>query len=165
MRLSEKLPTDTRYRRMTPRTVTDELFNAIEEEGFVTSLDTIISDFLYDGPFLTQASAKLQTGATPQGPYSIRISPVPQDTRVTEILFIQQYVEIENALGFNCIPQEAHHSMMNFAAAELTRANNDTLADNYEKQALAQLTEFLTFVRARQIQNYPTQEPYLNDLD
>ena len=100
-----------------------------------------------------------------KGPNKIRLAPTPTDLRQTELIYDAKYLPIVNENSYNTIPDEGHQCQLDFAKAELFRANNDDLADKYEALALQELTEFLTFVRERQTQQFATQQPYLSDLE
>jgi hypothetical protein len=100
-----------------------------------------------------------------KGPYKVRLAPTPQDLRQTEIIYAAKWLDIYNANSYNVIPDEGHGAQLDFAKAELLRGNSDDLAQQYETQAMAKLSEFLTYVRNRQTQMASRQEPYVSDLD
>lgn len=161
-----KMPTDLTYQIVNPLRLTDDYYIQLESySGVSASSSEVQSPFSYDGPYYTEVSAELQKQANPAGAYSVRIAPAPQDIWVTELIYPSAFVEIYNAQAFNLIPIEGHGCQVDLAVAEIVRNNNDTLADTKEKQGMTKLTEFLTFVRARQEQQPRVQEPYITDLD
>lgn len=165
-RVREQLPTDIRWRKMVPYRVTDDEFERVDNaSGNFPPTGDCWSKLRFDGPYLTQAQAVKQATPTAQGPYSIRIAPQPVDARNVELIYPSSWIEITSAASPNVIPAEGHDVMIDLATARLVRKNNDSLAGELEKQGTTGLTEFLTFVRSRQQQIYPTQEPYLCDED
>lgn len=162
IRFRERAPGETTYRRLNPTEVTSELFAREQEESLVGPCGDDESEFVYIGPYLPMAAAQLADALKIS---NIRVAPMPQDIRQTEIVYTAKWLDIVNANSHNVIPSEGHQAMLNFVKAELLRANSDDLADKYETQGMQNLNEFLTFVRNRQIQQNSTQEPYLSDLD
>jgi hypothetical protein len=165
-RFRVKMPSDLTWQIVNPLRLTDDPYIALESySGVSASSSEVQSPFSYDGPYLRQSNAKLQAGNVPMGPYTVRIAPAPQDIWLCELIYPSAFVEMVNANSFNVIPMEGHGCQVDLAVAEITRNNNDTLADIKEKQGMNKLTEFLTFVRGRQEQQPRVCEPYISDLD
>lgn len=165
-RFRVKMPSDLTWQIVQPLDLRNEPYLHLEDySGVSASSVEEQSPFAYDGPYLTSASAKQQAGNQPAGSYSVRIAPPPQDIWLCELIYPSCFVEMLNAQAYNPIPMEGHDCLIDLAVAELTRANNDTLADSKDKSGMNKLTEFLTFVRARQEQQPRVVEPYIWDLD
>lgn len=162
IRFSERVPGETNYRRLQPTDPTTDLFAMKQFEPIVLSWELLVSDFCYIGPYLPMAAAKLPDA---QKINNVRIAPMPQDVRQTELIYAAKWLDIVNQNSYNVIPTEGHQAQLDFAKADLMRANSDDLAAQYETSAMQQLTEFLTFVRNRQTQQVSRCEPYLLDLD
>lgn len=118
------------------------------------------SIFSYAGPYMDGAAAAAGTET-----WKIKVAPVPVDTRPMQIAYIAAFVPVTNAASPMMIPAEGAYAVEGFAIAELMRRNSDALAQQYETRAQQDLTAFLTWMRARQVQEPPTQAPYLDDLD
>lgn len=112
-------------------------------------------------------NGNLTTGLEAQGKeiYKVRLAPIPQDFRQTELIYNAKYLPIFNANCYNTIPEEGHHAMLDLAVAHLLLGNSDDLAAQFETKGMQELTEFLTFIRERQTQQPAEQMPYLQDLD
>jgi hypothetical protein len=113
------------------------------------------SDFSYYGPYLDSTDA---VGPQLQ---KVRVSPAPTDTRFVQIAYTAKWLPIFSAASQVMLPQEGWYAMEAYATAECLRSNDDTLADKYEAKGDKQLTQFLTWMRQRQIQQRPTITPYL----
>lgn len=113
------------------------------------------SMFKFYGPFLpAQVAGAAQT-------QQIQITPAIDAVRMCEIAYTAKWLPIVNAQSVVMLPEEGTYAMQNFAIAELNRANNDSLAAEYEAKAQKHLTAFLTWVRNRQIVQRPRITPYL----
>ncbi len=115
------------------------------------------SSFRFYGPYLKAADA---SGGGTQTQY-ITIEPQVDAVRMCEIAYTAKWLPLVNQQSPVMMPAEGTYAMVNFALAELLRSNNDTLSAEYEGKAQRHLTAFLTWVRNRQVVEWPTIEPYL----
>ncbi len=162
VRLSERLSVNSPWLPMVPADLNSQLFIQQQFQDTITLSSGLVvtSDFTYYGPYLDSAST-----TSPTGVYKIRVAPKPTDTRACQLVYSAKFVPIINAGSQLMIPPEGSEAMLAWAVAELLRANSDQLAAEYEAKGQRDITEFLTFVRERQIQQRPTVEPYVADLD
>ena len=117
--------------------------------------DDCDSSLRFYGPFLPQPiPGSVQT-------QQVLIEPGIDAVRMCEIAYTAKWLSIVNDKSVVTIPEEGTYAMQNFALAEILRANDDTLAAEYERKANVHLTAFLTWVRNRQIVKWPTITPYL----
>lgn len=166
IRFSERLVGETVYRQMQPVDITSDEFADKQWVTYLSSLYGPSSDFVFYGPYLDQNDALLNQLPNPLPQYyKVKFAPIPQDVRQTEIIYSARFVEMESAQAPNVIPMEGHGVMLDWAVEECLRGNNDSLAGQYAQSGMMKMTEFLTWVRSRQIYQYPTQEPYVGDLD
>lgn len=129
---------------------------------FASDLDGPNSDFEYYGPYLDFAGA--QTVAKVQ---KIRIEPIPQDARATELAYIAKFLEITSAASAKVLPDESDDAVVYGATVICLGANEGVeqqLENNqgFYKEAKIQ---FMKWVRRRQQQRVRQVETYVNDLD
>lgn len=156
--LAERQSTNNRFAPMSPETIGEALEGAQDQVGWYDLWADSYGDdsmFSYAGPYLGSAAA---TGVQTQ---KIRVSPAIDATRMCELAYTAKWLPLNNAQSPMMLPEEGTHAMLNYAVAELHRANDDTLAKDYEAKADKHLASFLTWLRARQIQRVPTIKPYL----
>jgi hypothetical protein len=155
--VAERLNTSEPFLPMIPETVGAALENAQSYVGWNDWAWCYGEDsmFSYAGPYLDSTATQ---GAQTQ---KIRISPMPQDTRMVELAYTAMWLPITGAGSTIMLPAEGTYAMLNFGIAELLRSNDDSLADKYEAKALRHLSAFLTWVRQRQTQQGPQITPYL----
>lgn len=160
-------PANTPFNWMRPADLTSDRFMLKEFESLVINQYTPASEFVFSGPFLDQADAIKQQGANPQGPKQLLFAPIPFDTRTVKVQYAAQFLEIINANSVLMMPMECHEAMLDYAVAELVRANGDAMAAGYEEAGKDKFqNDFLPFYRQQQITQYPlTQQPYVDDLD
>lgn len=160
-------PPNTPFSWMRPADITSDRFALKEFQSLVINQYTPASEFVFSGPFLDQADAIKQRGANPQGPKQLLFAPIPFDTRTVKVQYAAQFLEIINANSVLMMPMECHEAMLDYAVAELVRANGDAMAAGYEEAGKDKFqNDFLPFYRQQQITQYPlTQEPYVDDLD
>jgi hypothetical protein len=91
----------------------------------------------------------------------VKVSPQPQETHSVQLIYAAKWVVLTKDSDTCMLPLEAQYAVQNFAAAELQRSNNDDLSVQYEAKAEKDLTRFLTWIRARQVQRLPQIEPFL----
>src|SRR5581483_6620409 len=121
--------------------------------------DGPVSDFLYYGPYFDLVDAKTQAQAQ-----KVKIAPIPQDTRFTELCYIGKHIEISGPASTLIIPMEGHPVVLYMAMAELLGSNDDE--NPYFAQGGGEKkTQFLKWVRDRQKQHGRTIEPYIEDMD
>ncbi len=137
------------------RSFTDAQFNTLDG-----TIDSAVSDFLYYGPYLNMADAETATQ-----PQKIRIEPPPVDTRLTELVYIAKFLEIEGAESILVIPTEGHGVIKNAATASLLASNDDDNAERFSGMAAENERWFLKWIRNRQFQQVRQCAPYVDDLD
>ena len=156
--MSERLSAAERFRPMTPETIGDALEQA---QSGVSWGDLYCGSyggaslFSFAGPYLDAGGA---AGVQTQ---KIRVSPIPQDARFVELAYTAKWLPIVDGGSSVMLPEEGTHAMLDGAIAELLRSNNDSLSAEYAAEAKAGETAFLTWVRNRQIQQWPQITPYL----
>lgn len=114
------------------------------------------SHFRFYGPF---EGAK--TTPTNQ-PMQIQVTPAIDMPRPCQIVYTAKYLPLTNPTSILSLPDEGTFGQQNFAIAEILRANNDSLANQYEAKAQGALTDFLTYIRNRQTVERPQIEGYLD---
>ena len=162
------LPADlTQIVHLAERQTSTENWHPLTTEGLGAALDNAQasafpnvnfgedSDFSYYGPYLD--SDQTVAGQVQK----VRISPAPSDTRFVQIAYTAKWLPIFSAASQVMLPQEGWYAMEAYATAECLRSNDDTLAREYEAKGDKRLTQFLTWMRQRQIQKLPTIKPYL----
>ena len=149
------------WRTISPAEFNSSAFLGYQGGGPVPAVDSPASNFVYYGPYELQADAV----QSPQAAYKVRFAPMPSDPRAVELVYAAKFLEIANENSKLMIPQEGHQAMLAWALGELLRSNNDSASQNYSDRGDADCMEFLTFVRMRQIQELPTQEPYIDVMD
>jgi hypothetical protein len=95
--------------------------------------------------------------------YSIYITPIPQDTRQVEVLYISKFLEVTTGTDNYIIPANLRDAVLDFTIAELTRPQSDSLAQDYSQSGQAKLDMALTLIRDRQVQQNVTVRPYLEE--
>lgn len=160
-------PPGTPWNWMRPADLNANLFILREFQNLLLNNFTPGSQFVFYGPFLTQASAILQKGANPQGGKTIRLAPIPFDTRPMRFIYAAQFLEITNQNSILMMPSEFHEAILDYAVAELVRPNGDAMAQTYEEAGMDKFQhDALPFYRMQQnVQNPLTQEPFLEDMD
>ena len=118
------------------------------------------SQFNYQGPYLPQSDA---VDGNDDQTLRIFLTPIPQDTRLVELIYIAKYVEVFAATDPYMIPTDLRDFVLDFAISELLRGNNDDLAEKYEAAAGQKLDMALTVIRERQLQHPTTVTPYLSE--
>jgi hypothetical protein len=159
VRLREQTPGETAWRVVSPAELNDPATTAAGF-GFDTDVGAETSRFIYNGPYLKQSDA-----AANDEIYSIRIEPIPQETHNTELVFTADFIEIEGQNSTLVIDPEGHDALKYLATAELLLANDDDNAANFQSTGSYHKTQYLKLVRKRQIQQGPTIEPYIFDMD
>jgi hypothetical protein len=153
--IAERLTAAQNWEPMYPTTLASALDSTQDAVGWDDSNYGDGSAFGFYGPYLpATAAAGTQT-------QSINVSPAIDQIRMCEIAYTAKWLTIVNGNSPMMMPNEGTYAMQNFAAAELNRANNDSLSNEYETKAQRHLNAFLTWVRNRQIVKWPTIEPYL----
>jgi hypothetical protein len=159
VRLREQYPGETSWRVVNPAELNDPATTAANF-GFDSDVGCESSRFIYNGPYLKQSDAAAQDEI-----YSIRIEPIPQETHNTELVYTADFLEIVGQASVLVIDPEGHDALKYIAAAELLLANDDDNAQNFLSIGNMHKTQYLKLVRKRQIQQGPTIEPYLEDMD
>lgn len=156
--IAERLTASENWHRIDPTDIGHALDNLQQSVGW--DWDGYNDHrFRFYGPFLpeiTAATAPTQTQA-------IIIEPAIDQTRMCELAYTAKWLPITNANSLNTLPNEGTYAQASFAIAEIHRGNNDSLSTEYEAKGRQQLSDFLTWVRNRQIVKWPTIKPYLED--
>jgi len=157
----------TPWNWMRPADLNADIFILREFQNLLLNNFTPGSQFVFYGPYLTQASAAKQQGANPQGAKTVRLAPIPFDTRPVRFIYAATFLEVANQQSVLMMPPESHEAILDYAVAELVRPNGDMLAQQYEEAGMDKFQhDFLPFYRMQQnVQQLLTQEPYLEDLD
>jgi hypothetical protein len=116
------------------------------------------SPFTYYGPYLDAAGAQAAAAAQVQ---KIRIDPIPDASHFVQLVYSAKWVPIVNQASVVMLPDEGTYAMEAKATAKLMRLNGDTLALDFETASMQLETRFLSWMRARQIQQLPTMGQYL----
>lgn len=160
VRFRERLNSSQPYRTISPADINSQDFMDAQFGSIVgADQDGPISDFEYYGPLLLAADAQ-----TLLKQRHLRLAPIPQDARQTELVYTAKFIEITSLDDFLTIPDEGHEAVMFYASADLKVLNDD---DNTGDLTMAQMheREFLKIVRKNQTQKGPQVEPYITDLD
>lgn len=120
------------------------------------------SPFSFYGPY---ELASVAEDSEDDETYNIRFSPTPAESHQVELVYAVKFVEVTGTGSFLIIPQEGRGAVVDFAVAELLKANGDDRSESFYETADQKMTYFLTLVRDRQMQDAPTIQPYLDDLD
>jgi hypothetical protein len=156
LRVRERLNAQDAWRKIDPIDLQD---SEASNDAPAPQL-SLCSSFTYEGPYLKQASAD---DGLDDEIYSIFINPIPQSTRQVELIYTAKYLEVGKGTDPFVIPGDLRDVVLDFAVAELLRANNDDLADKYMASAQNKLDMALTLIRDRQLQHLTTVTPYLSE--
>lgn len=115
------------------------------------------SHFRFFGPFQGAVANNIPS------PQQIQITPAVDMLRPCQIVYTAKYLPLTSSTSLLSLPDEGTYAQQSFALAEILRANNDTLAGQYQQEAMEQLTDFLTWVRDRQTVERPQITGYLED--
>jgi hypothetical protein len=159
--LAERRTSTSKWRVMDPTTLEHSLDDARDHVSFGDYGGSYggygnRSRYKFYGPYLPA----LTVGTSETQIQQINIEPAIIETLQCEIAYTAKWLPVVNANSVVMLPNEGTYAMQSFAIAELTRSNNDTLSSEYEAKGEGQLTDFLTWVRGRQISKWPTIEPY-----
>lgn len=159
--IAERETATENWHPMDPSTLADALDNTQTMVSWDDWEDNYgeTSDFTFYGPYLPQPTA-----AQPTPIQSIQVAPAIDTIRMCEIAYTAMWMPVTNENSLLTLPNEGTYAMQNFAAAELNRSNSDSLAAEYEAKGNTHLAAFLTWVRARQLVQWPTINPYLGDI-
>lgn len=154
--IAERLTASENWHRIDPTSIGTALDNMQNAVGWDWDpYDD--SRFRFYGPFLpaiTVGTAQIQ---------QILIEPAIDQVRMCELAYTAKWLPIVNANSLNTLPNEGMYAQQSFAIAEIHRSNNDSAAQDYEAKGQRQLTDFLTWIRNRQIVKWPTMKSYLED--
>lgn len=159
VRLREQLPGETTWRVMYPSGLNDPATLGANY-GFSLDTGTESSRFVYNGPYLKDSDAVANDGVN-----SIRVEPIPQETHNTELVYTADYPQITGPESVLIIDPEGHDVIKRLATAELLEANDDDNAQTFLMRGNNDKLQYLKLVRARQVQEGRTVEPYVWDLD
>lgn len=160
VRLRERLLATDQWLLMEPEGLNDPETTAAQSLGGASFFNSPLSQFIYSGPYAKQADATAGTYAK-----SIRVAPIPNDTRFTELVYTAKFIEIMGAESPLVIDPEGHDALKNLAVVELLDANDDDNREKFLERGNYHKTQYLKLVRKRQVQQRPQCEPYIDDLD
>ena len=158
--LAERVTSTENWHPMSPITLGDALTNLQNTAGwydFYADAYGDSSEFGFYGPYLDAAAA---VAAQPLQIQKIRVSPIPDTTRMVQIAYTAKWLPITDASSKIMLPDEGTQPELDYSIAELRRASDDSAADKYEAQGDKGLSSFLTWLRARQIMNPLTIDTY-----
>jgi hypothetical protein len=115
------------------------------------------SPFSYYGPFLDSAGS---TPAAASQIQKIRIAPITDQTRFVQLVYTAKWIQIVNANSLCMMPDEGTYAMEARATAKLLRLNGDTLAAQFDAQAIQMEQRFMNWIRLRQIQEPPCVQTF-----
>lgn len=158
VRMRERLSSNDPWALVNPADVNAQAFT---DAQFATILGSEgpTSDFLYFGPYLEMDDAKATQVQ------SVRIAPLPFDTRQVELVYDARFLEVTGPESTLVIPDEGRGAVKLYAASSLLAANDDDNADRLNSMAQENERWFLKWVRNRQFQKVRQVDPYVNDLD
>jgi hypothetical protein len=161
VRLRERLLSTDPWRVIFPADLNDP---ATTDSEFVAADDSSIdgedSEFVYNGPYAKMSDAVAGTYVK-----AIRLEPIPVDVRMTELVYTAKFIEISGPESPLVIDPEGHDAVKFLATAELLAANDDDNSERFAEWGHTHKTQYLKLVRARQIQQGRTVEPYVFDMD
>lgn len=163
IQLAERTDPTQAWRPMPPLDVNNPAFVEDQFDYGGPGAGGPYSEFSYWGPWLDGVAA-----ATGQETWKIKVAPMPQDPpagRTLQLIYQAQYAPIATKDSKLMLPAEATYALRDYAIAELLRLNSDQLAAQYEATGQELETRYLAWLRQRQVQQVPIQQPYLDDLD
>lgn len=155
--LAERVTATDDWHTMDPETLDDALTNIQNSSGwnaFYSWGYGSKSPFCFYGPYL---DATQTLGAQTQ---KIRVSPAIDQTRFCQLAYTAKWLPIVDASSKVMLPDEGTHAMLNWATATLCGDSDDTKAERYEAAGDKDLTIFLKWMRARQVQDVLTIDTY-----
>lgn len=154
--LAERLTSTEQWHPIYPDSLNNVLLDQLQRGGLLNLVFGQSSEFTFFGPFLDSAAA---VGVQTQ---KIRISPKPSETRSCQLVYTAKWSELVNKDSNLMLPVEGTYAQERYASAALVRKNGDeSLAQSYEAEGDKDLRLFLTWIRARQIQQPLQVESYL----
>lgn len=133
------------------------LQNAVGWSDFYSSVYGSRSAYGFYGPYLD--STATLAGQTLQI-QKIRVEPQITTSRFCQIAYTAKWMPITDASSKVMLPDEGTYAMESFASAELCGMSDDSRAEMYMQQGNADLSSFLSWIRARQIMAPLTIETY-----
>jgi len=155
LRVRERQNSADRWRIVPNAELNDPSVLAAEFVG-VDFYDGEASRYQYIGPYLDAAAA-----ATEAKIEKLRWAPIPTENRLVELVYTAKLVQITNGSQVITVPEYGHDAIVDLAVAELLGLNGDAGEASKLANGEKKVTEFLTWVRARSLQDPPRQEPYL----
>lgn len=153
-------PLTDEWRLVTPADINAQSVTSAQFAGAGDPWGTSASQFKYSGPYLTNDNAKLAGQ-----PQTIRIAPIPQDSRFTELIYIAKFVDITGPESPKVLPNEADGAVIWSATEEILATLDDDNSERAGSQKNENLVWFIKWVRNRQFQQVRQVEPYLEDMD
>lgn len=153
-------PTTDPWRVVNPADVNDDVVTSAQVDNAGDPLNSAASTFRYVGPYLKNTDA-----ATAAQAQSISISPIPTDTRFTELIYYAKFVDITGPESPKVMPNESDGAVLWSAVEELLVNGDDDNHINAAAQKEENLRWFMKWCRNRQFQQARQVEPYVMDLD
>ncbi len=160
IRLRERLVATDPWRVMEPEDLNDAAVTDVQFLSAPGNSGGAVSDFVYSGPFTKESEAEAGTYIK-----TIDISPMPADTRMTELVFTAEFKEITGPESPLVIDPPGHNALKYMAVEELLMGEDDDIWQAFGEKGSSHKTQYLKLVRARQQQSIPQVEPYLDDMD
>lgn len=159
--VAERVSSTEQWHPMDPAgDIENVLVNQLVNGGILSVSYGTVSPFEYYGPFLDAAAAQ---GAAAAQIQKLRIDPVPDQNHFVQLVYTAKWLPIVNQASILMMPDEGTYAMEKRAIAKLLRLNDDDLAEKIEAEALEAERRFLTWLRHRQIQQFPMASTYLAD--
>lgn len=169
VRFSERLNAQDTYREILPTGINTPLFKQNQFDNIISITGGQTSSFSYIGPYSpgtagVDGQQDIEEAAVEAEVYRVRLAPKPTDVRQTEVVYSAKFIEMTKKEDVCVIPPDGRDALLDYAVAELLRGKNDALAEKLEGSGDKKRELYLTSVRDRQIQQYATIEPYIDDL-
>lgn len=153
--IGERQNTSQNWREILP-TTPQEAFDRIQIGNIWDGWFGECSHFRFFGPFLGAVVNNIPSAQ------QIQITPAVDIIRQCQLVYTAKYMPLTSPTSLLSLPDEGTYAQQSFALAEILRANNDTLANDYQAKGKDQLSDFLTWVRNRQTVERPEITAYLD---
>lgn len=165
--IAERLTATENWHPMSPESLSDAVSGLMDSVGWYDYYAPTYgnaSDFSYYGPYLDSSQAQNIGNALQV--QKIRVSPKPDASRFVQLVYAAKWLPITDANSKLMLPDEATPTVESFASAELCGKSDDvTRRNSFLQQAKDDLAQYLTWVRARQIQASLTIDTYGPGVD
>lgn len=159
--LAERLTSSENWHEISPAdSLGYVLSHQLNSSGLLSVSFGSNSNYTYAGPYLDSADSQATAAAQLQ---KIRISPIPDTSRFVQLVYSAKWLPIVNQNSALMLPSEGTYAMEAKATAKLLRLNGDASSAEFEAVGQSLETKFLSWVRARQIQQLPTAQPFMGE--